>query len=156
METDDDDATIRERFSLVQSILFIDFTDILPANFQEKMVESCGETMQFGLVSLLPKFYSFLRNYWCPYKQYNQIIEDEKRQGIWGPYKEGAHFSFDDWYCPNIWKDLGQASCHNAVTITIDLRPRQQSSPKPKLTTVDPHVPHFKSIIRPYWLKLKN
>ena len=39
METDDDDATIRERFSLVQSILFIDFTDILPAHFQEKMVE---------------------------------------------------------------------------------------------------------------------
>ena len=39
LETDDDDATIRERFSLVQSILFIDFTDILPAHFQEKMVE---------------------------------------------------------------------------------------------------------------------
>ena len=39
METDDDDATIRERLSLVQSILFIDFTDILPAHFQEKMVE---------------------------------------------------------------------------------------------------------------------
>ena len=39
METDDDDATIRERLSLVQSILFIDFTDILPAYFQEKMVE---------------------------------------------------------------------------------------------------------------------
>ena len=53
METDDDDATIRERLSLVQSILFIDFTDILPAHFQEKMVESCGETMQFGLVSLI-------------------------------------------------------------------------------------------------------
>ena len=39
METYDDDATIRERLSLVQSILFIDFTDILPAHFQEKMVE---------------------------------------------------------------------------------------------------------------------
>ena len=34
-----DNATIRERLSLVQSILFIDFTDILPAHFQEKMVE---------------------------------------------------------------------------------------------------------------------
>ena len=45
METDDDDATIREMFSLVQSILFIDFTDTLPAHLQEKMVESCGETM---------------------------------------------------------------------------------------------------------------
>ena len=32
METDDDDATIRESFSLVQSILFIEFTDIPPAH----------------------------------------------------------------------------------------------------------------------------
>ena len=39
LETDDDDATIRERFSLVQSILFIDITDIPPAHFQERMVE---------------------------------------------------------------------------------------------------------------------
>ena len=64
METDDDDATIRERFSLVQSILFIDFTDILPAHFQEKMVESCGETMQFGLVSLITDSGG---NSWCPW-----------------------------------------------------------------------------------------
>ena len=64
METDDDDATIRERFSLVQSILFIDFTDILPANFQEKMVESCGETMQLGLVSLITDSGG---NSWCPW-----------------------------------------------------------------------------------------
>ena len=35
METDDDDATIRERLSLVQSILFIDFTDILPAHVKK-------------------------------------------------------------------------------------------------------------------------
>ena len=64
METDDDDATIRERFSLVQSILFIDFTDILPAHFQEEMVESCGETMQFGLVSLITDSGG---NSWCPW-----------------------------------------------------------------------------------------
>ena len=33
METDDDNATIRESFSLVQSIiLFIEFTDIPPAH----------------------------------------------------------------------------------------------------------------------------
>ena len=32
METDDDDATIRESFSLVQSILFIEFTDAPPAH----------------------------------------------------------------------------------------------------------------------------
>ena len=44
------DATIRERFSLVQSILFIDFTDILPAHFQEKMVEMLwgNYTIWFG------------------------------------------------------------------------------------------------------------
>ena len=64
METDDDDATTRERFALVQSILFIDFTDILPAYFQEKMVESCGETMQFGLVSLITDSGG---NSWCPW-----------------------------------------------------------------------------------------
>ena len=32
METDDDDATIRESFSLVQSILFIEFTNTPPAH----------------------------------------------------------------------------------------------------------------------------
>ena len=31
METDDDHATMRESFSLVQNILFIDYTDVLPA-----------------------------------------------------------------------------------------------------------------------------
>ena len=63
-------------------------------------------------------------NSWCPYNQYNLIIEEEeKREVLWGPYREGTHFSFDDWYCPNIWNDLGQASCHIAVTITIDLSP---------------------------------
>ena len=32
METDDDHATMRETFSLVQNILFIEYTDILPAH----------------------------------------------------------------------------------------------------------------------------
>ena len=31
METDDDHATMRESFSLVHNILFIDYTDVLPA-----------------------------------------------------------------------------------------------------------------------------
>ena len=32
METDDDHATMRESFSLVQNILFIDYFDVLPAH----------------------------------------------------------------------------------------------------------------------------
>ena len=32
METDDDSATMRESFSLVQNMLLIDYTDILPAH----------------------------------------------------------------------------------------------------------------------------
>ena len=31
METDDNHATMRESFSLVQNILFIDYTDVVPA-----------------------------------------------------------------------------------------------------------------------------
>ena len=32
METDDDHATVRESFSLVQNILFIGYTDVPPAH----------------------------------------------------------------------------------------------------------------------------
>ena len=32
MKTDDDDTAMRESFSLVQNILFIDYTDVLPAH----------------------------------------------------------------------------------------------------------------------------
>ena len=39
METEDNDVTMRESFSLVQNILFIDNTDILPAHLQENIVE---------------------------------------------------------------------------------------------------------------------
>ena len=40
METEDNDATMRESFTLVQNILFIiDNTDILPAHLQENIVE---------------------------------------------------------------------------------------------------------------------
>ena len=53
METDDDldHATMRESFSLVQNIHFIDNTGILPALQYENMVEKLWETMQFGLAS---------------------------------------------------------------------------------------------------------
>ena len=66
METDDDDATIREKFSLVQNILFIEFTDILPAHFQEKMVE-----MLWGNYAIWFGFFDnglwSGGNSWCPW-----------------------------------------------------------------------------------------
>ena len=40
METDDDHATMRENFSLVQNMFFIGYTEVLPAHFQEIMVEN--------------------------------------------------------------------------------------------------------------------
>ena len=39
METDEDNANMRETFSLVQNILFIEYTDIFPAHVWENMVE---------------------------------------------------------------------------------------------------------------------
>ena len=42
METDDDHATIRESFSLVQNILFLKYTDIFTANFVFFMTYSGG------------------------------------------------------------------------------------------------------------------
>ena len=39
MKTDDDDAAMRESFSLVQNILFIGYTNIFPAHVQENVVE---------------------------------------------------------------------------------------------------------------------
>ena len=39
METDEDRATMRESFSLVQNILFIEYTDVFPAHVHENMVE---------------------------------------------------------------------------------------------------------------------
>ena len=50
METEDNDVTMRESFSLVQNILFIiDNTDILPAHLQENIVEKQWETW-FGFL----------------------------------------------------------------------------------------------------------
>ena len=49
METDDDHATKRESFSLVQKVFFIGYTNVLPAHQQENMVEKLWEAMQFGL-----------------------------------------------------------------------------------------------------------
>ena len=40
METDDNHATMRENFSLVQNMFFIGYTEVLPAHFQEIMVEN--------------------------------------------------------------------------------------------------------------------
>ena len=40
METDDDHATMRENFSLVQNMHFIGYTEVLPAHLQEIMVEN--------------------------------------------------------------------------------------------------------------------
>ena len=39
METDEDHATMRESFLLVQNILFIEYTDAFPAHVYENMVE---------------------------------------------------------------------------------------------------------------------
>ena len=52
METDDDHATMRESFSLVQNILFIGYTNILPFHQQDDIVEKLWETMQIGLFFL--------------------------------------------------------------------------------------------------------
>ena len=50
METDEDHATMRESFSLVQNILFIEYTDVFPAHVQENMVEKLwkAEAIWFG------------------------------------------------------------------------------------------------------------
>ena len=47
METDDDPATMRKSFSLVQNILFIGYTNIFPAHEKENMVEKLWKTLQF-------------------------------------------------------------------------------------------------------------
>ena len=53
METDDDHATMRESFSLVQIILFNDYTDVVAAHQWENMVENTWESKQFGLFFFL-------------------------------------------------------------------------------------------------------
>ena len=47
MDTENNHAAMRESFSLVQNILLIDCTDILPAHLRENMVEKLWESMQF-------------------------------------------------------------------------------------------------------------
>ena len=49
IETDSDHATMRESFSLVQIILFIDYTDVVAAHEWENMVENLWESKKFGL-----------------------------------------------------------------------------------------------------------
>ena len=62
MEIDDDHATMREGFSLVQNILFIGYKKIFPAHQQGNMVEKMWETMQFGFVLIADSG----GNSWCP------------------------------------------------------------------------------------------
>ena len=49
-DTENNHAAMRESFSLVQNILLIDYTDILPAHLRENMVEKLWESMRFSLV----------------------------------------------------------------------------------------------------------
>ena len=62
METDDNHATMRESFSLVQNILFIEYTDIYPAHVWENMVEKLwkGDALLFGFLIAY-----FGGNLWC-------------------------------------------------------------------------------------------
>ena len=50
MDTENNHAAMRESFSLVQNILLIDCTDILPAHLRENMVEKLWESMQFSFL----------------------------------------------------------------------------------------------------------
>ena len=50
METDEDHATMRESFLLVQNILFIEYTDAFPAHVKENMVEKVWREDAFWLV----------------------------------------------------------------------------------------------------------
>ena len=62
METDDH-ATMRESFSLVQDILFMENTDIFFDHLKESMVEKLWKAFQFGLFFLIMFFGG---NFWCP------------------------------------------------------------------------------------------
>ena len=57
METDEDHATMRESFSLVQNILFIEYTDAFPAHVKENMVEKVwrSDAFMFGYLIVYPK-----------------------------------------------------------------------------------------------------
>ena len=63
METDEDHATMRESFLLVQNILFIEYTDAFPAHVQENMVEKLwkADAIWFGFLIAY-----FGGNLWCP------------------------------------------------------------------------------------------
>ena len=63
METDDNQATMRVSLSLVQNILFIEYTDIFPAHVLEIMVEKLwkADAIWFGFLIAY-----FGGNLWCP------------------------------------------------------------------------------------------
>ena len=50
MDTENNHAAMRESFSLVQNILLIDYTGILPAHLRENMVEKLWESMRFNFL----------------------------------------------------------------------------------------------------------
>ena len=63
METDDAHATMRESSSLVQKILFMEYTDIFSAHLYENMDEKPWKAFQFGLFFLIAFSGG---NFWCP------------------------------------------------------------------------------------------
>ena len=74
MEADDDHATIRESFSLVQNILFIEYIDVIPAHVQENMVEKLWKADAICFVFLIAYFGG---NLWCPWQTVQCIAKAE-------------------------------------------------------------------------------
>ena len=55
METDRDHATMRESFSLVQNILFIDYSVVLPAHIVDRLLREFRVSLsERGLIIVLP------------------------------------------------------------------------------------------------------
>ena len=67
METDEDHATMRKGFSLVQNILFIEYTDVFPAHVWENVVEELwkADGIWFGFLIAY-----FGGNLWCPSRKW--------------------------------------------------------------------------------------
>ena len=78
-EIDDDHATMRESFSLVQIILFNDYTDVVAAHQWENMVENTWESKQFGLFFFITDCGgSSLVSLCCMYYEYLQKSDKQK------------------------------------------------------------------------------
>ena len=85
METDKDHATMRESFSLVQNMLFIEYTDVFPAHVQENMVEKLWKPAAIWFGFLIAYFGGNL----LPLLKY--LLRD-KCQGDLAPYNCAARF----------------------------------------------------------------